>query len=67
MSLKTTTEQNAKDIEKLYDHAAIANEEMGVIKNDIKWIKERLDSVDSKLWWIITTAIAGIIIPLLLK
>jgi hypothetical protein len=58
-------EENAKDIEKLYDHARIANEEMGVIKNDIAWIKEMVEKIDAKFWWIITAIIAGVVIPLI--
>ena len=67
MSLKSTSEEHSKDIDKLYDHARIANEEMGVIKNDVKWIRERLEAVDSKLWWIITTVVVSVLIPLVLK
>lgn len=55
MSIK----QNTKDIEKLYDHAKIANEEMGVIKNDIAWIKEVLEKVETRTWWILGTIILG--------
>ena len=54
-----------KDIEKLYDHARVANEELGavkttleVVKNDVAWLKKGF-------WWIVggslTTAIATIL------
>ena len=69
MSIK----QNTKDIEKLYDHAKIANEEMGVIREDIAeikahvaWIREvydswekRWDIVETRTWWILGTIILG--------
>ena len=74
MSLKFSTEENSKDIVQLYEHAKIANHEMGVIKedigviqNDIKWILKSVEKSDARFWWIITTVIAGIVIPYFLK
>lgn len=39
--------------EKLFGHANIANEEMAIIKNDIAWMKDKINSMDNKLWGII--------------
>lgn len=65
--------QTQKDIEKLYDHARVANEEMSVIKEDISeikthvhWIKEvygdwekRWDKVENRTWQILISVIIG--------
>lgn len=74
MSLKSSTEENSKDIVQLYEHAKIANQEMGVIKedisviqNDIKWILKSVEKIDAHFWWIITTVIAGVVVPFLIK
>ena len=48
-----------EDIEKLYDHAKIANEEMGVIKTEITWIKDSLTKVETRSWYILATIIMG--------
>lgn len=53
-----------KDIEKLYDHARVANEEMAVIKNDMAWIKKIIERHDVLLWSILGTVILGVIIAL---
>lgn len=57
-----------EDIGKLYDHAKIANEEMAHIKadmsevkNDIKWLKDGLQKVDTRTWLILTSVILGIL------
>jgi hypothetical protein len=59
-------EEVHEDIAKLYDHAKIANDEMGVIKidvgmlkNDVAWIKEFLKNLDSRLWFILTVVVIG--------
>ena len=69
-----SNEELKKDIEKLYDHARIANEEMGFIKtdmgvmrNDISWIKEILEKADARTWIILSTIILGTLIQLVLN
>ena len=63
-----------EDISKLYDHAKIANEEVGAIKEHIavletntKWIKEILEKVDMRTWVILGTIIFGVLIQILFK
>ena len=63
-----------KDVQRLYDHARVANEEMGAIKqdmgvmrNDITWIKEILEKADARTWAILATIIAGTLIQLVLN
>ncbi len=57
-----------KDIEKLYDHAKIANEEMSVvknemttIKNDILWLKGWMQSMDIKVWGVLIGLLIALI------
>lgn len=57
-----------EQIASLEKHAQVANDEMGkiqtsmgVVQNDIAWIKEGLNKVDTKLWGIIS-AIAIVVI-----
>jgi len=57
---KHLNEENRRDIERLFDHAEVANREMGVIKNDIGWIKRKLEKVDNRNWWILGTVLVGI-------
>ncbi len=59
---KEQSDLNARQADindKMAEHASVANEEMGVIKTDIRWIKERLDSFDNKLWVIIGLIVAA--------
>lgn len=60
-----------KDIDKLYDHAKVANEEMSVIKEDIAviktelvWVKTQLNRIDERAWWILSTVILGSLITI---
>ena len=60
-----------EDIEKLYDHAKIANEEVGAIKVDIAeiktdliWVKTQLNRIDERAWWILSTVILGSLISI---
>ena len=70
-AMKQWIEKNDRDIEKLYDHAKVANEEMGKIredvsgiKTDITWLRDGLNKVDIRSWWILGTVIFGIIIQI---
>lgn len=42
-------------------HLLIANEEMGVIKTDIAWLKRWADNLDYKLWAIILALLTALI------
>ena len=75
---KSQTKKNTTDIEKLLashqEHLLIANQEMGVVKTDISWLKESrkedrvvLDRVDSRGWWILGTIVLGFLISIYLK
>ena len=72
---KSQTKKNASDIEKLLashqEHLLIANEEMGVVKNDIAWIKkqigcfeQRFDKLDNRVWAIIGTTVLGTLLSI---
>lgn len=50
-----------QDIDKLYDHAEVANREMGVIKTDIAWIKKAMFMVASSSIGAFFTALANIL------
>ena len=77
----TRKEYNNRDIKKLYDHAKVANEEMGhikddiiLIKNDMVWIKEAmqdtkktLEKFDSRTWTILATIVIGFLANLYFK
>lgn len=63
-----------EDIRRLYDHAKIANEEMGrvqksigIIETDLHWMKDKLEKVDGRSWWILGTVILGIIVQIYMK
>ena len=76
-----TTKEYQKDIEQLYNHARVANEEMGVIKkdiviikNDIVWIKEAmqetkksLEKFDARTWTILATIVIGFLASIYFK
>ena len=60
--------------EKVANHLDVANSEMGVIKNDILWIKEKLgnfeqrfDKLDGRVWWILGTIVMGFLINIYFK
>lgn len=69
-------ENTQRDIDRLYDHANVANKEMGIIKesigvikrtqgvieNDICWIKRKVDKLDGRIWWILGTVIVGVLL-----
>ncbi len=70
--------KNTIDIEKLLashqEHLIIANQEIGVVKNDIAWIKDkmecfeqRFDKLDGRVWWILGTIVVGFLVSLYFK
>ena len=62
-----------KDLDKVWGHIEVTNKEMGNVKEDcaqmktdIKWLKESMDRVDKRTWYIatgilITIAISGVL------
>ena len=42
-----------KDIDKLYDHARVANEEMGTIKTTLEVVKTDVAWLKKGFWWIV--------------
>ena len=61
-------------IGKLEEHAAVANSEMGavkehlgVIETDVAWLKKVVEKMDDKIWYVIGTIILGIVIQIWLK
>ena len=57
-----------KDIDTLYDHAKVANEEMGkvqihlsALETDMKWVKDTVTKVDTRTWIILTSILIGIV------
>lgn len=61
-------------VDELKDHARVANDEMGKVQThlasletDVKWIKESVDRVDARVWWILGTVVAGTLIQIILK
>lgn len=55
-----------EDIKQLYKHADIANREMGVIKNDVSWIKSALGGLDNRVWAILGTIVVGFLTSIVL-
>lgn len=75
---KAQTKQNTQDIRKLLashqEHLLIANAEMGVVKTDIAWMKDkfedfekRFDKLDNRTWAILTTIVIGFLVNLYFK
>ena len=64
---KHINKETEKNIEKLYDHAEVANREMGAVKTDMEWVKKNLKKLDNRTWWILGTIILGIIVQILLN
>ena len=73
--------QTQQDIDNLYNHAKVANEEMSIIKKDIAeikthvhWIKEvygdwekRWDKLDNRTWAILATIVIGFLASIYFK
>lgn len=59
------------DIKALYDHAKVANEEMGkvqvhlsALETDMKWVKDTVTKVDTRTWLILSGIIIGIAVQI---
>ena len=55
------------DIDKLYDHARIANEEMAVIKTDVGWLKDTVKTHGTLLWSILGGIILNLLVAIAFK
>lgn len=53
--------------EKVEQHISTHNEEMGIVKNDIAWLKEKLGTVDTRLWTLLGMTILGILVSIGIK
>ena len=56
------------------EHLEIANSEMGIIKNDISWLKnifidfkEIIEKLDTRVWTILTMSVFGVLIQIAFK
>lgn len=72
--MKPSIKKNAEKIAEIQDvlvshskHLEIANSEMGIIKNDINWIKGILEKLDTRIWIILATIILGTVIQIALR
>jgi len=48
----------------VWDHIEKINREMGEVKTDISWIKEKLEKVEQRTWYILSGVIISIILAL---
>lgn len=60
---------NKKELEKIWGHIETFNREMGEVKTDTKWLKEYVQKIDKRTWYIatgilITIAISGAMIAI---
>jgi hypothetical protein len=60
------------DIKQLYDHAKVANEEMGkvqihlsALETDMSWVKNTIEKVDARTWIILSGIIVGIAVQII--
>ena len=58
-----------KDLDKVWNHIEVTNKEMGEVKEnvatmktDIKWLKESMERVDRRTWYIATGILITVII-----
>lgn len=61
-------------INELKTHAQIANEEMGIIKTDVAWLKKsmedvgkKIDKVDLRSWWILGSVVLAALIQIIIS
>jgi len=47
-------------LEEVWKHIATINGELGSLKTDMKYVKKKMDKLDSRLWYLL----AGIVITL---
>lgn len=64
MTQKETNRHVQDQIDLLERHASVANEEMGVIKNDIVWIKGVLEKLEGRTWVIISGIILNLLVAI---
>ena len=62
--MKNNKEQRIKDLE---THADVANREMGEVKTDVKWLREVMQKLDDRTWWILAALIVGTLIQIMLS
>jgi predicted nucleic acid-binding Zn-ribbon protein len=65
--------EHSKKIEALESHADIANKEMGLLQIDyaviaekVVGIEQKISAMDSRIWWILTAVVLGIVAQILI-
>lgn len=60
---------NSKDKKRIWEHIETINDELGEVKEhfasmatDVKWLKEKTDRIDTRLWFIVS----GLLVTILL-
>jgi len=70
----TYTAKKNHSLAEIWNHIETTNSELGkvkediaILKTDLKWVKESVDSLDKKQWYIITGIVIVILTEILLK
>jgi len=53
-----------KEKEKIWNHIETTNREMGEVKTDIEWLKESIERIDRRTWYIATGILITVIITI---
>ena len=63
-----------EEIEELKNHARVANEEMGLIKQDIAilktdmaWVRDAFKTMDARVWWILGSIIGMGLLQIIIR
>jgi len=66
--------KKTRSLSEVWNHIEVTNTEMSkvkediaVLRNDVKWIKESVDSISKKQWYMITGVVIAILVEILLK
>jgi hypothetical protein len=43
------------------------SERVAILENDISWLKEKVEKIDSRVWYILVSVILGILITILTR
>jgi hypothetical protein len=49
----------------IWKHIETINREMGEVKTDCQWLKEKLNSIETKLWFLVSGVLISIAIEIL--
>jgi hypothetical protein len=53
------------DITDVWGHIETINREMGEVKTDCSWLKEKLNSIETKLWFLVSGVLITIAMEIL--